>query len=78
MTYVEYVVPRVALGTVPVLGFLLWFEYGVDLEGLIGMMAAGSGMSVLFALIWVFFVYRHDRFVNLQPHLIRLRAWSRA
>jgi O-antigen/teichoic acid export membrane protein len=78
MTYVEYVVPRVALGTVPVLAFLLWFEYGVDLEGLIGMMAAGSGMSVLFAVIWVFFVYRDDRFVNLQPHLIRLRAWSRA
>lgn len=77
-TYLEYVVPRVALGTVPVLGFLLWFEQGVDLEGLTRMLAAGSGMGVLFAVIWVFFVYRDDRFVNLQPHLIRLRAWSRA
>jgi O-antigen/teichoic acid export membrane protein len=76
--YLEYVVPRVAVGTVPVLGFLLWFEYGADVEGLTGMLAAGSGMVVLFALVWVFFVYRDDRFVSLRPHLIRLRAWSRA
>jgi hypothetical protein len=33
---------------------------------------------VLFGLVWVFFVYRHDPYVELVPRLGRPRAWSRA
>ena len=78
MTYLEYVVPRVALGTLPVLALLLWLERGVDVDGLVGLAAAGAAMALLFGVVWVFFVYRDDRFVDLRPHLGRLRAWSRA
>jgi hypothetical protein len=30
-------------------------------------------MTVLFALIWLFYVYRDDPFVNLRSHLVRFR-----
>jgi hypothetical protein len=35
-------------------------------------------MFLLFGLTWIFFVYRGDPYVDLRPHLVRLRAWSRA
>ena len=77
-TYLEYVVPRASLGALPMLALLLWFRVGLDVQTMPGMMAAGTAMLVLFGLIWVFFVYRDDRYVDLRPHLGRLRAWGRA
>jgi hypothetical protein len=35
-------------------------------------------MLLLFAATWVLFVYRGDPFVDLSPHLVRLRAASAA
>jgi hypothetical protein len=35
-------------------------------------------MVVLFGLTWIFFVYRNDPYVDVQGHLVRLRAGSRA
>jgi hypothetical protein len=35
-------------------------------------------MVVVFGLVWVLFVYRHDPYVELSPRLGRFRAWSRA
>ena len=78
LRYVEYVVPRVALGTLPVVAFLVWIERGFDVEGLAGLVTAGLAMAMVFAVIWVSFVYRNDPFVDLRSHLVRLRAWSRA
>jgi O-antigen/teichoic acid export membrane protein len=76
--YVRYVVPRAALGTLPVLALLLWFRIGLRVQSITGLAAAGSAMVVLFGLTWVFFVYRNDPYVDLRGHLVRFRAWSRA
>jgi O-antigen/teichoic acid export membrane protein len=76
--YVSYVIPRAALGTLPVLALLLWFRIGLRVQTITGLAAAGSAMVVLFGLTWVFFVYRNDPYVDLRGHLVRFRAWSRA
>jgi O-antigen/teichoic acid export membrane protein len=76
--YLRYVVPRAALGTVPIVALLLWFRIGLEVQSMTGLVAAGCAMVGVFGLTWVFFVYRHDPYVDLRPHLIRFRAWSRA
>jgi O-antigen/teichoic acid export membrane protein len=76
--YVTYVVPRAAVGTLPVLALLFWFRIGLGVQTITGLAAAGSAMLVLFGLTWVFFVYRNDPYVNVRGHLVRFRAWSRA
>jgi hypothetical protein len=35
-------------------------------------------MILLFGVTWVFFVYHDDPLVDVRPHLLRLRVWSRA
>jgi O-antigen/teichoic acid export membrane protein len=77
--YTRYVVPRTVIGAIPVLALLLWFKFGLQVRDMIGLVAAGSAMVVVFALTWVFFVYRDDPFVDLRLHLMRFRPWrSRA
>jgi O-antigen/teichoic acid export membrane protein len=77
--YAHYVVPRAAIGAIPVLTLLLWFKHGLQVRDMAGLVAAGSAMVVLFALTWVFYVYRDDPFVDLRTHLMRFRPWrSRA
>jgi O-antigen/teichoic acid export membrane protein len=77
--YTRYVVPRAVIGAVPVLALLLWFKLGLQVREMMGLVAAGSAMLVLFALTWVFYVYRDDPLVDLRTHLVRLRPWrSRA
>src|SRR5262249_21997701 len=53
--YVAYLVPRAALGTLPVLCFLWLWKMSFNVDSIAAFAAAGSAMSVLFALIWVFF-----------------------
>ena len=77
-SYLGYVVPRAALGSFPLVALLLWFKLGLQVQNIAGLFAAGTSMLLLFGLTWVFFVYRNDPFVDLRPHLIRFRAWSRA
>jgi O-antigen/teichoic acid export membrane protein len=77
-TYFGYVVPRAALGAVPVLALLIWFRLGLNVASFPGLVGAGSAMVVLFGLTWIFFVYRNDRYVDVQGHLVRLRMGSRA
>jgi len=76
--YLAYVVPRASVGALPMLALLLWFKVGLDVQTMPGMIAAGAAMLVLFGVTWIFFVYRDDPYVDLRPHLGRLRAWSRA
>lgn len=75
--YVRYVVPRALLGALPVLGLLLWFKLGLDVRTLGGLFAAGIGMVVLFAMTWVLFVYRNDRYVDLRVRNPLLRLAGR-
>lgn len=76
--YVRYVVPRAALGALPVLGLLLWFKLGLDVRSLAGLAVAGIAMVVLFGLIWVLFVFRKDPYVELRAPLPLRRVWGRA
>jgi O-antigen/teichoic acid export membrane protein len=76
--YVRYVVPRAAAGALPVIILLLWFKLSLQVQTLVGLAAAGSAVVVLFALTWIFFVYRDDPYVDLRGHVLQLRRWSRA
>jgi O-antigen/teichoic acid export membrane protein len=67
--YVRYVVPRAAIGAAPVLALLLVLERSFDIRGFGGLFAAGLAMVSLFALVWIFFVYRGDRYVDLRGQL---------
>jgi len=78
MHYARYVIPRAALGAFPVLALLLWFKVGLDVRSLAGLAGSGVAMMALFAVTWVFFVYRNDPYLDLRVQLGRLRAWSRA
>jgi O-antigen/teichoic acid export membrane protein len=73
--YVAYVVPRAAAGAVPPLALLMWFKFGLDVQTLPGLAAAGASMCALFGLIWMLFVYKGDPYVDLTPRF--LRVWSR-
>jgi O-antigen/teichoic acid export membrane protein len=78
MDYVKYVVPRAALGALPIVALLLWLKLGLHVQTFGGLVGAGCVMVLLFGITWVFFVYRQDPYVDLKPHLSRLRAWSKA
>ncbi len=76
MSYLRYVVPRATIGAIPPLVLLLWFRVGVDVQNIAGLVAAGAAMFMVFAVTWVLFVYRDDPYVDLTPHLGRLRVWT--
>jgi len=72
--FLRYVVPRAVLGALPVLALLLWFKLQLDVRSLAALALAGLAMTLVFAVIWVFFVYRNDPYVDLRAWLPRLRA----
>ncbi len=76
--YLRYVVPRATLGALPVLGLLLWFKLDLDVRSLGGLAGAGVAMVLLFAVTWVFFVYRNDPYIDLRGRVARLRVGGRA
>jgi O-antigen/teichoic acid export membrane protein len=76
--YLAYVIPRAAVGALPILALLLWFDRGLQVETLFGLAGAGSAVVVTFAVMWIFFVYRDDPYVDLRGHAGRFRVWSRA
>jgi len=78
VSYVRYVVPRAVLGSLPSLALLVWFKAAMQVQNLAGLAVAGVAMSAVFGLTWILFVYRDDPYVDLTPHLNRLRAGSRA
>jgi len=76
VSYLRYVVPRAALGSLPIVAVLLWFRLGLQVDAIGGLAAAGGATVLLFAAIWVLFVYRDDPFVDPGPYLLRLCAVS--
>jgi O-antigen/teichoic acid export membrane protein len=75
--FVRYVIPRAVLGALPVLALLQWFKDGVEVRGIAGLFVAGVAMTLVFAVIWVFYVYRNDPYLDLRAYLPRLRTWMR-
>jgi len=67
--YLRYVVPRAIVGALPVLGLLLWLKLGLGVRSLSELAVSGVAMVLLFALTWIFFVYRGDRYVDLRRYL---------
>jgi O-antigen/teichoic acid export membrane protein len=79
LAYARYVVARATIGALPVLALLLWFKLGAQVRDLTGLVAAALAMLVVFAVTWIFYVYRDDPFVDVQSHLMRFAPWrSRA
>ena len=78
--YVKYVAARAAIGAVPILLLLQWCKFYFEVHSLLGLVAAGSVMVLVFAAIWVFYVYRDDPYVDLKAQLAgrRVWGWSRA
>ena len=72
--FLRYVVPRAVLGAVPVLALLLWFKIGLDVHGIGQLTGAGVAMTLVFGLLWVFFVYRNDPYVDLRSRLVGQRG----
>ena len=71
--FLRYVVPRAVLGALPVLALLLWFKLSLDVRGLVALTVAGLAMTLVFAVTWVWFVYRNDPYLDLRALLPRLR-----
>ncbi len=75
--FIRYVVPRAILGALPVLALLLWFKFGLDVHGIGQLTGAGVAMTLVFGLLWVFFVYRNDPYVDLRGRLVGQRGGAR-
>jgi len=67
--YLRYVVPRATLGVIPVLALLLWCRDSLDVRSLPELVGAGVAMVLVFAVTWVFFVYRNDPYMDLRARL---------
>ncbi len=72
--YLRYVVPRATVGVVPVVALLLWCKNGLDVRTLPELVGAGLAMVLVFALTWVFFVYRNDPYLDLRSRVIAAQA----
>jgi O-antigen/teichoic acid export membrane protein len=72
LAYARYVILRASLGAMPLLALLLWFRFECEVQSLTGLVGSGVAAGLFFALIWVFFVYRNDPYVQLSGRLRRL------
>jgi O-antigen/teichoic acid export membrane protein len=70
-TYLLHVGGRSLPALLPPLALLLACKYLLGVETLIPALTSGLAMIVLYAILWVFFVYRGDPHVNL---LARIRG----
>ena len=77
LSYVQYVIPRVVLGALPIMALLLWFKLGLEVHSFSELLSAGLAMLFLSGVIWVFFVYRNDPYLDLRGHLARLVDWRK-
>jgi O-antigen/teichoic acid export membrane protein len=70
--FLAYVAGRATFGALVPLAFLVWAKVGLGVEGLQQLVATGVVMVVLFALVWVGFVYRDDPYLDLRVGLGRM------
>ena len=75
--YMSQVVKLPIIGAIPVSAVLLWCDRSLHLKGFLGLALAGFITTVVFAVVWLCFVYRSDEDINIPGALLRLRAWGR-
>lgn len=75
LKYLQYVVPKAAVGILPIVALLVWFRLALNVASFTGLVAAGSAMLLLFGLTSIFFIYRDDPYVDLRARLGRARIW---
>jgi O-antigen/teichoic acid export membrane protein len=63
--YVVYVVGRAATGAVLPLTTILAFQWFVPFAGIAQLIGGGFSMMLVFVLVWVFYVYRNDPYLDL-------------
>ena len=69
--FVSYVVPKAAIGALPIACALWWSVEKFQVRSFVELAATGIASALLMAFIWVLFVYRHDRFVDPMTLLRR-------
>ena len=70
--YLGYVGGRAVFGALVPLASLVWFEYGLHVRGLVPLIAAGVAMVIVFALTWIYFVFKDDPYLDLRLELARV------
>src|SRR3989475_8410979 len=75
--YLRYVVPRAAVGALPVLALLLWFKLGLEGQSMTGLIAAGGGLGVVVGGVLGLFVYPNRPLVRFRTPPGRLPSLGR-
>src|SRR2546425_11795359 len=75
--YLQYVIPRAAVGALPVLALLLWVRLGLEVQSITGVIAAGAAKGLLFGVAWGGFVLPHEPPLVFWPPLGSLPAGGR-
>ncbi len=78
LAYMAYVLPRCIIGAIPVIAGLVWLKAEFAPRSLPELMLSGIAMVVVFVVIWVGFVYRHDRYMDLLARLKSLLSRTEA
>jgi O-antigen/teichoic acid export membrane protein len=71
--YIGYVTVRALVGAIAPFALLAWCKYGLHVQGLVPLLAAGIAQVIVFAAIWILFVFRGDPYLDLHAALSRLR-----
>ena len=72
--WLRYVGVRATLGALVPFGLLSFLKHSVGVAGLVPLIASGVGLVVVFALIWILFVYRHDPYLDVGGAIQRLNG----
>lgn len=73
-SYLGYVAVRAGAGTLVPLALLLAVKHGLHPAGLGSLFLSGLASVVVFAVVWIFFVYRRDPYLDLRGAIGRALA----
>jgi O-antigen/teichoic acid export membrane protein len=76
LALIKYAIGKSALGVLPPLALLLACKFGLHVTGFWPLFLSGLAYISLFGVLWVFFVFKGDRHVDLHA-LLRRRLAAR-
>ena len=68
--FLRYVTVRPAIGAIPSIAVLLWFQRVLDVRDFVGLATAGVAMLLTFSMTTVFFIFRNDPYLDLRGRLV--------